>query len=214
MNDPYYQSRYTWNRDRTVVWKEIVRYLSPYLKGAKTVVDLGAGYCDFINNVSAENRIAVDMSPDFDQFAAEGVRTVQSNVTDLRKIPNSSVDVVFASNLFEHLDDAELALIMAEVKRILTDQGLLMLMQPNYRYAYKTYFDDPTHKKVFSHEALKNFLISHNFDIVLMKPKFLPFSMGSKPSLIPILPLVVRAYIHSPVKPLAGQMLFVARVKI
>jgi SAM-dependent methyltransferase len=211
--DPYYASRYKWNNDRPIVWKEIVRFLKPYLVHATRVVDLGAGYCDFINNVDAKERIAVDLSPDFAQYVAEGVTAVQSPVTDLSKITSASTDVAFASNLLEHLTDAEHEMLMKELKRILKTDGFFIALQPNYRYSYKTYFDDHTHKKVFSHESFKNFFESHGFDVVWMKPKFLPFSLKSRPSLIPLHPLVVRAYIHSPLKPFAGQMLFVVRQK-
>ena len=84
-------------------------------------------------------------------------------------------------------------------------------MQPNYRLSYKTYFDDPTHKKVFSDTALRAFLISFGFEIEMAKPRFLPFSLKSRPSIIPVLPIIIRAYLYSPIKPFAGQMLFVAK---
>jgi SAM-dependent methyltransferase len=194
-----------------VVWKEIVRYLQRYLQGKDTIVDLGAGYCDFINNVEANEKIAVDMSPDFASYAGKDVKTLQSVVTDLSGIQPKSADVVFASNLLEHLTDDELDKTISEVRRVLKNHGLFISMQPNYRYSYKTYFDDPTHKKVFSDTALESFLVSHDFEIVSKMPRFLPFSLKSRPSVIPLSPLLVRAYINSPVKPFAGQMLFVCR---
>jgi SAM-dependent methyltransferase len=211
MNDLYYKSRYVPNPTRPIVWKEIVRYLKPFLAGTDTVLDLGAGYCDFINNVSAPNRIAVDMSDELVNFAGKGVRVIQSPVTDLGQISDSSVDVAFASNLLEHLDDQELKATISEVRRVLRKGGLFIAMQPNYRLSYKRYFDDHTHKKVFSDESLGGFLVNHGFEIVLKKPKFLPFSLKSRSALVPAHPLVIRAYINSPIKPFAGQMLFVAR---
>lgn len=213
MTDPYYKSRYVWNNDRAVVWKEIVSYLSKFIPKNGTVVDIGAGYCDFINNVDSKNRIAVDYSPDFKQYAKEGIRTIQSPVTDMMEINSDSADLVFASNLFEHLSDDELEKTIGEVKRVLKKGGRLILMQPNYRLSYKTYFDDPTHKKVFSDTALRAFLISFGFEIEMEKPRFLPFSLKSRPSIIPVLPIVIRAYLYSPIKPFAGQMLFVAKNK-
>ncbi|MHB1316297.1 MAG: class I SAM-dependent methyltransferase [Minisyncoccota bacterium] len=211
MTDPYYASRYVWNKDRDIVWKEIVRYLNPYLKNKNTILDLGSGYCDFINNVEAKERIAVDMSPDSADYTGEGVRFIQSVATDLSGVNTQSVDVVFASNLLEHLTDNELDLCMKEVKRVLKSGGLFISMQPNYRYSYKTYYDDPTHKKVFSDTALESFLISYQFEIVKKMPKFLPFSLKSRPSIIPVHPLIIRSYLNSPIKPFAGQMLFVVK---
>src|SRR4051812_14111558 len=106
MEDSYYKSRYVPNTDRSIVWKEIVRFLHPYIGDAKTVVDMGSGYCDFINNVSAPQRYAVDISADSGKFATQGVQFIQSTLP--RALQNNSVDVMFASNLFEHLDDNEL----------------------------------------------------------------------------------------------------------
>jgi len=212
MKDSYYKSRYTFNNDRSVVWKEIVRYLGKYINNKKTVLDLGAGYCDFINNVSAENKIAVDMSPDFAEFAGKDVKTIQSAATNLGMVDTDSVDVVFSSNLLEHLTDEELDKTMKEIKRVLKNDGYFISMQPNYRLSYKTYFDDPTHKKVFSDSALESFLISHDFEIIKKMPRFLPFSLKSRPSIIPVFPFIIRAYLNSPIKPFAGQMLFVTKI--
>ncbi len=212
MADSYYKSRYVWNKDRAVVWKEIVSYLQSFLPEDGTVLDIGAGYCDFINNVNAKNRIALDYSPDFKQHANEGIKTIQSSATNMSEIQNNTVDVVFASNFFEHLSDEELSKTVAEVKRVLKKDGRLILMQPNYRLSYKNYFDDHTHKKIFSDISLRDFLISHDFKIELSRPKFLPFSLKSRPSIIPVFPLLIRAYLHSPWKPFAGQMLFVAKM--
>ncbi len=211
MTDPYYKSRYVWNDDRVIVWKEIVSYLSKFIPKDGTVLDIGAGYCDFINNVKSKVRIALDYSPDFKEYAKDGIKTIQSSVTDMRDVASDTVDVVFASNLFEHLSDEDLSKTVGEVKRVLKTGGRLILMQPNYRLSYKTYFDDPTHKKVFSDISLRAFLVSFGFEIELSKPRFLPFSLKSRPSIIPVLPIIIRAYLHSPIKPLAGQMLFVAK---
>lgn len=209
--DKYYKSRYVWNEDRSIVWKEIVRFLEKYIPKDATVLDIGAGYCDFINNVSAKNKIALDYSTDLNKYTSKDVVQINSNVTDMSKVSNGSVDVVFASNLFEHLTNSELELTMSEVKRVLKKGGRLILMQPNYRLSYKTYFDDHTHKKVFSDTSLETFLLSHDMEIELKKAKFLPFSLKSRPSIIPVFPWLIRAYINSPIKPFAGQMLFVSK---
>src|SRR4051812_36566888 len=125
MTDSYYQTRYTWDKNRTVVWKEIVRYLEKYISKGATVVDLGAGYCDFINNIQAKKKIAVDYSSELKNFAEENVEIVQSSVTDLSAVANVSVDIVFASNLLEHLTDEELEKTISEIKRVLKNGGKL-----------------------------------------------------------------------------------------
>jgi len=215
MKDAYYESRYTYDHKRAITWKEIVRFEENFIPRDAAVLDLGAGYCDFINNVTAAKKYAADISPELPNYATEGVIQINRGGWNFFEIPDGSLDVVQASNFLEHFVDEDIDKIIKEVKRILKPGGRLILMQPNYRLAAKNYFDDPTHKKVWSDAALESFLLSQDFKIILKMPKFLPFSMKSNSSLLPnfLLPLVVRAYIHSPWKPFAGQMLFIAEKK-
>jgi SAM-dependent methyltransferase len=212
--DAYYASRYTPDANRQIVWPEIVRYLSRFIVPTSTVVDLGAGYCDFINRVTATKKVAVDSSPDFSQYAAPDVVVLQKYVWDIQSLGEASVDVVFASNLLEHLDEEQLHKTMEAIRYVLRPQGTFIAMQPNYRLNPSHYFDDPTHKKVFSDAALESFLISHHFSIIYKMPRFLPFSLRSRPSWIPLSSLLVRLYLWSPLKPFAGQMLFIGRKEL
>ena len=61
------------------------------------------------------------------------------------------MDFLFASNVFEHVPKPELTEILAHLKKKLSPRGNLCLVQPNYRYCYKEYFDDYTHVSIFSH---------------------------------------------------------------
>jgi ubiquinone/menaquinone biosynthesis C-methylase UbiE len=210
MQDTYYATRYSPDPARSVVWKEIVRYLMPFIPEGGAVLDLGSGYCDFINNIKVGRRIAADCSQELKNHVGTGVEMLQTQAWDLTVIADASLDVVHASNLLEHLTDEELEKTIAEARRVLKPGGRLILLQPNYRLAQKTYFDDPTHKKIFTDRSLQSFLESHGFRIVLARPRFLPFSLRSKPKLIPASALLARLYINSPIKPFAGQMLFIA----
>lgn len=212
-SDPYYASRFVPDPTRRTVWREIVRFLKPYVPAHATVVDLGAGYCDFINEVGAEKKYAVDISPELSRHAASGVTILNESAKNISSIPDSSADVVHASNFLEHIDDTDLPGVMSEIRRILKQEGRLILLQPNFRIASARYFDDYTHRRIWTDAGLCAFLMSEGFTIELSRPRFLPFSLRSRPSLIPAHPLIVRAYIHAPWKPFAGQMLIVARKK-
>lgn len=214
MDDDYYKTRYTFDPNRRVVWIEIVRYLMPFIPEDSVVLDLGAGYCDFINNIKAKKKYALDISKNLPRFAASDVIAMVSSSTDMKDIGADTVDIVHASNYLEHLDDEDLLKTMGEIKRVMKKRGYLILIQPNFRYTAEKYFDDKTHKKIFDDDSLKSFLKAHDFDIVFKKSKFLPFSMNSKPSFMPLTRLMVRAYIHSPFKPFAGQMLIVGRKNV
>lgn len=211
--DNYYKSgQYDPDNRRKIVWNEIVRFLSPFIPSKAAVVDLGAGYCDFINSVEASKKYAVDHSPDLSKYAGKDVCKINKSAWELGEIDREMVDIIHASNLFEHFTEEELAKTMDEIKRILKIGGKIILIQPNFRFCADRYFDDHTHKKIFNDTSLESLLAENGFKIILKMARFLPLEMKSSPSLVPhsLLSLLVRVYIHFPIKPFAGQMLFVA----
>jgi hypothetical protein len=101
------------------------------------------------------------------------------------------------------------ASIASDVLTLLRPSGRLIIIQPNFAHAARQYFDDYTHRSVFTHISLPAMLRSRGFAIEQVAPRFLPYTMrGAR---IPIRRWLVRAYLHSPIKPMAGQMLVVAR---
>jgi SAM-dependent methyltransferase len=204
----YHHTRFRPCRGRAVVWAAIAEYLQRYVPREGAVLDLGSGYCDFINAIAAARKWAVDLYIDPAERAAEGVICLRTDATDLGAVPDESLDLVFASNLLEHLTDDQLALTMLGVRSKLRHGGRFISIQPNYAYCYRNYFDDYTHVRVFSHVSLPDFLAAQGFAIERVTPRFLPFSMKSR---LPKWRCLVRAYLRSPIRPLAKQMLVVAR---
>lgn len=205
----YYDTRYTFDSGRAKVWRAIAEYLQKYVRGdIDRVLDLGSGYCDFINNIRARYKLAVDTNPAGSQFCREGVTFYCAPANDLSVLETSTIDVLFASNLLEHLDDSELLGAVKEFNRVLTPGARVILMQPNYRYAYREYFDDYTHKKVFTHISLRDFFEANGFEAISIYPRFLPFSLKSK---LPKSYLLTKLYLYSFFKPMAKQMLLVFR---
>jgi SAM-dependent methyltransferase len=195
---------------RTRVWKAIAGYLERrYIPRGSNVLELGAGYCDFINQVHAAERCALDQSDVVQDHAAPGVRALVQDCTDLTNLPSEHFDVVFASNLLEHLTLSAAGTMLDQVRRILKPGGRIILIQPNFAYAFRKYFDDITHVQIFTHVSLADFLKLHDFSIAEVNGKFLPFSMrGTR---LPTLSWLVTLYLNSPIKPFAGQMLVVGQ---
>ena len=205
--DSRYRGRYPFLDFRGGVWREIASYVRRDAPEAETVIELGAGYCDFINAFPAKRKIAFDLNEEMRAFAAHDVELRVEDAITLSEIADETIDLVFASNFLEHLDQRELGTMLPNVHRVLRPGGRLILIQPNFRLCPEHYFDDDTHKTVFSDETLAQLVVDHGFKIERIVPRFLPFSMKSR---LPKWPVLVRLYLHSPVKPNAGQMYLVA----
>lgn len=201
-------SRFTPDPRRDRVWLHIARYLSRWWNEDAAIADIGAGYCSFINAVSAARRVAVDIHEDLSRHAAADVECVHASATDLHDLTDASFDVVFASNLLEHLSREDIVVALAEFKRVLKPGGRLILVQPNYRLKPGEYFDDYTHLTPLSDRSLGDLLAVSGFEILEFRPRFLPFTIKSRAGRFTFL---VPIYIRSPLKPFAGQMLAVAR---
>jgi ubiquinone/menaquinone biosynthesis C-methylase UbiE len=130
--ESYFQTRFSDAAGRDHVWKVIAEYLSQFIPSNGTVLDLGAGYCSFINNVKAAHKVAVDVYPEFKLRASPDVATEVRSCTDLSCFSNNQFDVVFSSNLLEHLEFEDVQKTLREAKRILKETGRLILLQPNF----------------------------------------------------------------------------------
>jgi SAM-dependent methyltransferase len=202
----YFETRFQADPRRDRAWRRIGSYLERRWSDDAAVLDVGAGYCSFINNVRGGRRVAVDLHSDLDRFAAPGVETMKHSATDLAQIEDASFDVVFASNLLEHLTREEIGKALAEFHRALRPGGQLILLQPNYRLASKNYWDDFTHLTPLSDRSLGDLLQAAGFELEEVKPRFMPLTLrGAAGSLWFLIPL----YLRLPIRPFAKQMLLV-----
>lgn len=205
----YHDSRLVQDGKRDVVWKALWRYFfAKRIAPEDCVLDLGCGYGEFINNVTARRRIGVDLWESMPSHVAAGVETIVGPASDLSAIDDALVDYAFSSNLFEHLTKDELAETLRQLKDKLSPRGTLTTLQPNYRYCANEYFDDYTHVTIWSHISLADFLDANGYDVIEVHPRFLPLTVKSR---LPVWPPLIGAYLASPIKPLGKQMLLVAR---
>lgn len=201
----YHDTRFEYDQRRETLWKTLYEaHFSKLIRPEFHVLELGAGYCHFINNVRCAKRTAIDQWPMLPKYVQSGVETVVGSVTDLSAVPDGSVDFAFASNLFEHLRQDEFSTVLTALKNKLRTGGTLTILQPNYRRAYREYFDDYTHISVYSDISLCDFLRANGYRILSSIPGFLPFSLKSR---FPVAPWLIRLYLLLPWKPLAKQML-------
>jgi SAM-dependent methyltransferase len=183
-------------------------FLQRYVPRDASVLDLGAGYCEFINHIAAARKLAVDGSPRLAEFAAADVESHCGPADRLDWLADAAVDVVFASNFFEHLpNSAALLAVLAEVRRVLRPTGRLLILQPNIRYAYREYWDFFDHHLALSHVSMSEALALAGFRVTEMRPRFLPFSTKSR---LPSWPRLVQLYLRVPLaQRLLGKQMFV-----
>ena len=208
-SEQYFNSRLKFDKKRQVLWSTLCKYyFSYYISKESTVLELGAGWCDFINNIDCEKKIAVDLWPGISMSADKDVEVYINSVTSMPFLKSNSVDVAFASNLVEHLNHNDFKLMLKECERILKSNGLLILLQPNFKYSYKSYFDDYTHVSIWTDIGITTFLKSIGWEVILNRPKFLPLTVKSK---FPVSKFLIRSYLRFPIKFFSGQMLVILK---
>lgn len=209
MSGDYHGSRLTHDERRAATWRALWKYhFSRRIAPDAAVLDLGAGYGDFINSVTARRRIAVDSWPGLADHVLPGVEAIIGPVADLGRIADGSIDFAFASNLFEHLTQEELVAALVQIAAKLKPAGELCILQPNFRYAYREYFDDYTHRTPYSHIGLADLLRAQGWTVTQVAPRFLPLTIKSR---LPAWSWLIGAYLRAPFKPMGKQMMISAR---
>jgi len=204
----YFETRFVHDERRRFIWQHIASYLARWMPADGALLDLGAGYADLVNSANCATRVAFDLRDDLAQYTDSGVTAEVGDVTDLSRFADGTFDAVFASNLLEHLDWSQLEQCIDHVRRVLKPGGHFIAVQPNFRLDPKRYFDDFTHRTIFTDESLPDFLASRGLRPAHKEARFLPMTMKSRLSfghrLVPL-------YLRLPYRPLAGQMLVVAQ---
>ena len=200
----YHNTRFAHDDRRRVLWQTLCRhYFQRLVAPGDAVLELGCGYGDFINHIRCARKIAVDQWAGATDYLGPEVQAKIGSIVDLSTIQAGSIDFVFASNVFEHLPQSEFADCLAEVRRVLRPTGTLNILQPNYRLCCSEYFDDYTHVSIYSDRSLCDFLRAQGLRVLECQARFLPLTIKSR---LPVSPALIRAYLASPVKPLAKQM--------
>ena len=208
VDDTYHNTRFQADPRRRVLWQTLVAgVFQKQIPMDGVVLELGAGYGEFINSIKARRRIAVDQWSGVLQHLEAGVEGLVTRINQLEGVADNSVDFVFASNCFEHVPQAELVECLAQLRRKMKPGATLTIVQPNFKYCAREYFDDYTHVAIYTDKGLCDLLAANGFKIVHCVPRFMPFSIKGS---LPVHPWLIRLYLMSPFKPFAKQMLISA----
>jgi SAM-dependent methyltransferase len=181
-----YRNRFTGlEAYREQVWQVLTgSFFNRFIRSSDTVLDLGAGWGEFIRNVRCGEKFAMDLNPDTDTRVGEGVKVILQDCSDEWLLQDNSLDVVFTSNFFEHLPNkSALERTLAEAKRCLKPGGRLICLGPNIRFIGGAYWDFWDHHVALTERSLEEVLKLEGFEISECIDRFLPYSMsqGSTP---------------------------------
>lgn len=176
------------------IWRVLCEdFFSLFIRPSDTVLDLACGYGEFINAIDCGVRIAVDLNEESGAFLRSDVTFYNQSCAELDCIEDASLDVVFESNLFEHLaDKAELQSVVETVYRKLKTGGRFIMMQPNLKYVGHAYWDFYDHTIPLTHLSCAELLRTCGFRLHTLIPRFLPYTTKGR---IPQHPALVRLYL-------------------
>jgi SAM-dependent methyltransferase len=182
---------------KMMIWKALCEnYFQSLVGNGKTVVDLACGYGEFINNIKAAKKYAVDLNPDAPKYLAPDIEFCLSRADKIDSIGSDVADVVFTSNFLEHLKTKdECDAVLSEVLRILKPGGRFIVMGPNIRYLADRYWDFYDHYLPLSHLSLEEGLVQAGYDVIAIVPRFLPYTTRS---VLPQHPFLIALYLKLP----------------
>ena len=194
-----YSQRFQLNLDyRKMVWRILVDdFFSKFIPPRASVLDLGCGYGEFINNAKAEKKFAMDLNPDAPKFLGNDVVFLHQDCSQPWPPIANNLDIVFTSNFFEHLPDKiSLGRTLDQVYQALKPGGFIIAMGPNARYVGGAYWDFWDHHIPLTDLSLTEALDNRGFQTITCLKQFLPYTMVGKkrPPLF-----MIRAYLRLPI---------------
>ena len=187
-------------------------FFQRYVPEGATVLDVGAGYCEFINNIKGKRKIAVDLNSDLKKYAGKDVDAVIADFTDMKEIPDNSCDVAFVSSFFEHLIKPDIVKVLNQIHRVLKKDGKLLILQPNIRLCYKDYWNFFDHITPLDDRSLSEALETNGFKVAECRVRFLPYTIKSR---FPRALFLIRIYLMVPVlQYIFGKQTFICAARI
>jgi len=167
---------------RNRVWRVLVgTFFQQLIPNGSAVLDMGCGYGQFINNVAAATKYAMDLNPQTKQHLAGNVTFLEQDCSTRWNLPDESLDVVFSSNFFEHLPSKQsLENSIREAARCLKPGGRIIAMGPNARIVPGAYWDFWDHHIPLTERAVVELFEISGLTIERSIARFLPYTMVNK----------------------------------
>jgi SAM-dependent methyltransferase len=167
---------------RNQVWRVLTsRFFSRYIGPEATVLDLGCGYGEFINNIACRRKYGMDLNARARRRLSEEVEFLEQDCSAPWPLPDESLDVVFSSNFFEHLPSKQaISDTLAQARRCLRKGGRILAMGPNVRFLGGAYWDFWDHHLPLTDISMAEALAVQGFQVERVIDRFLPYTMVNK----------------------------------
>jgi len=165
------------------VWQVLVpQFFQQFVSASGTVLDLGCGYGEFINNIRAGRKLAMDLNPNAKARLNPDVTFLQQDCSQTWQVDAGKLDLVFTSNFFEHLPSKEtLGNTLDQALRCLKPGGRIVAMGPNIKFVNGAYWDCWDHHLALTETSLAEGMVTRGFQIERCYPKFLPYTIVGGP---------------------------------
>ncbi|MDQ3013170.1 MAG: class I SAM-dependent methyltransferase [Acidobacteriota bacterium] len=183
-----YKLRFAEKKDyRHRVWQALCYgFFQNYIEPQFTVLDLGAGWGEFITNIRCAKKYAMDLNPETARNVPGDVKCLHQDCSEPWQMADGVLDAVFTSNFLEHLPDKQkIERTVAEAYRCLKPNGLMICLGPNVKYVPGAYWDFWDHYVPITENSLAELLRMNGFEVETCWPRFLPYTMsgGTEPPL-------------------------------
>ncbi len=145
------------SRTLSIINKLLIFNKLKTIESNKTFLDIGCGDGSLVAHLNNE-----------------GINAVGCDIKDLNfekdifPYNNKSFDYILLYSVIEHINNTDHLIL--EIRRMLKNSGVLIIITPNFKYCFNTFYDDPTHVKPFTNVGLENILKIYDFKNIIVKP--------------------------------------------
>jgi SAM-dependent methyltransferase len=160
------ENTYWWFQGRKHILFKMIRHYDLLKNGKARVLDIGCGTGLILQGISGEScAIGVDFSAKALSFCEKRnlKNLVRGDVRDL-PIATSSVDLVLALDLLEHIEDDKG--LMNEIRRVLRPEGYLLATVPAHRYLWSEHDEALHHYRRYSKTDFRDLVKKEGFTLI------------------------------------------------
>jgi len=132
--------------------------------GGAPILDLGCGRGDFSEAFKSLGLEVYSCDLESSKYH-EGLNVSYFNSEeDVWPYEDNSLSMIFTKSVLEHIKNPEH--FFTEARRVLKDNGKLIVLVPDWESQYKTFYDDPTHVRPYTAEGLKFTFEKYRFNVL------------------------------------------------